>query len=88
MTTGIVTVSELLSSKQPLKLLEKLSFEQGMALLEELVGSVESGKLSLDSAVTTYERGTQLLELLRSHLTKAEATLKRIDEKGREELAG
>jgi exodeoxyribonuclease VII small subunit len=52
--------------------------------LEELVASVEGGKLSLDSAVTSYERGSQLVELLRAQLQKAEAKLKRIDEKGKE----
>ena len=59
-----------------------LSFEQGLALLEELVGSVESGNLPLDKSVLSYERGSVLVEHLRAKLTGAEEKLRVLQKKG------
>ncbi len=59
-----------------------LSFEQGLALLEELVGSVESGNLALDKSVLSYERGSILVEHLRAKLTGAEEKLRVLQKKG------
>ena len=53
-----------------------LSFEQALALLEELVQGVESGGLSLDKSLLSYERGAILIEHLKGKLTGAEEKLR------------
>jgi exodeoxyribonuclease VII small subunit len=69
-------LEDFLAEKDPKTFVESLTFEQGIALLEELVGSVESGSLPLDQAVLSYERGVVLVESLRKLLTGAEEKLR------------
>jgi exodeoxyribonuclease VII small subunit len=38
----------------------KLSFEEAMELLEQVVRKLENGKLSLDNAISDYEFGNKL----------------------------
>lgn len=60
-----------MSSTQPI---EKLSFEQALMDLEDIVRSLESGKAPLAESIEAYERGIAL----KSHCEKklAEARLK------------
>ena len=67
---------EKLSDEQ----LAKLSYEDGLKQLEELLAKVESGELPLEQAVTAYEKGMQLLKQLKKLLSGAEARLKLIKE--------
>ncbi len=67
-----ITLKDLISVENPEELLGQVDFEQGLKLLEELVSKVESGALSLDKAVLSYERGMALINTLRSHLEGAE----------------
>lgn len=53
-----------------------LSFEKGLALLEELVSKVEEGSLPLDQAIGAYERGVGLIEHLQGQLGSAEEKLR------------
>jgi exodeoxyribonuclease VII small subunit len=76
-----MNVEELLKSSDINKALEKLTFEEGLKLLEELVVTVESGKLPLESSVNSYEKGAKLIEKLRKQLQGAEARLKVLDKK-------
>lgn len=71
-----VTLKSLFTAEDPRALIEAISFEDGIKLLEELVAKVESGSLALEMALTGYERGAVLVEHLKSHLQKAEARLK------------
>ncbi len=68
--------SEKLSDEQ----LAKLSYEEGLKQLEELLAKVESGELPLEQAVTAYEKGMKLLKHLKQLLSGAEARLKLIKE--------
>jgi exodeoxyribonuclease VII small subunit len=61
---------------------EKLSFEEGIKLLERLVQSVEAGALPLEKAVTSYEKGVRLVQHLRSQLSGAEQKLKVLQKAG------
>ncbi len=61
--------------------LEKISFEDGLCLMEELVGKVESGKLGLDDSLTAYEKGAHLLKHLRGLLEGAEKKLEILNKK-------
>ena len=47
-------------------------FESQMAQLEALVGRLESGELSLDDAMQTFEQGIQLTRQCQQALDKAE----------------
>ena len=40
---------------------EELTFEEAIAELEEIVKSLEDGKMALDQSLKRYERGTILL---------------------------
>lgn len=71
-----VTLKELLLAEKPEDLIASLSFENGLKLMDELVGKVESGTLALDQAIVSYERGVQLIEQLRTLLGAAEGKLK------------
>jgi exodeoxyribonuclease VII small subunit len=76
MNQKTITLKDLLSEENAESKIEGLSFEDGLKLLDELVEKVESGSLSLDKSITSYERGVALLEHLRKMLSGAEAKLK------------
>ncbi|MGA1191225.1 MAG: exodeoxyribonuclease VII small subunit [Bdellovibrionota bacterium] len=70
-----VELEDLLKSDEPAKLIEGLKFENGMQLLEQLVGQVEGGGLDLERSMVSYERGLIVLEHLREVLSRAEQKL-------------
>lgn len=48
------------------------TFAAGVAALEELVASLESGELPLEEALTAYEQGVGLVRRLNDRLNEAE----------------
>ncbi len=48
--------------------LEKLSFEQALEKLENLVGKMETGRLPLEELMGDFENGSQLVNFCRSKL--------------------
>lgn len=57
---------------------DALSFEEAYAQLEELVAQLESGDLSLDEAVTLFERGRALAQRCGVLLDAAELRVQQI----------
>lgn len=55
---------------------QKVSFEEGMLALEEMIAAMSDGSLSLEESMRTYEEGmalcAQLDELLRAHSKRIE----------------
>ena len=51
--------------------LEKLTFEEAMKELEELVDSLDKGDISLDMAIAAYDRGSQLKDYCQKKLQEA-----------------
>ena len=51
--------------------LEKLTFEEAMKELEELVDSLDKGDVSLDEAIAAYDRGSQLKDYCQKKLQEA-----------------
>ena len=51
--------------------LEKLTFEKAMKELEELVDSLDKGDVSLDEAISAYDRGSQLKDYCEKKLQEA-----------------
>ena len=61
-----------------------LPFEQAIQELEQLVGELEKGLVSLDESVALYARGRSLQERCEKLLAQAEARVEKItlDDKG------
>ena len=51
--------------------LEKLTFEEAMRELEELVDGLDKGDISLDEAIAAYDRGSQLKDYCQKKLQEA-----------------
>ena len=51
---------------------QKLTFEQAMSRLEQIVVKLESGKCSLDESIALFEEGTKLTGFCRQSLDTAE----------------
>ena len=54
----------------------ELTFESAMSRLEEIVGQLESGKVSLDVSLKLYEEGIGLVRFCSDTLDKAEQKIK------------
>ena len=52
--------------------LEELSFREGMALLDDIVGKLESNSLELEDSLLAYEQGITLLRDLRGRIDSAQ----------------
>jgi len=52
--------------------IDKLSFEQGLEKLREIVEKVESGRVGLEESIQQYELGCKLIQHCRTILDRAE----------------
>lgn len=52
--------------------LDEMTFREGMAKLDEIVRSLESGSLELEDSLAKYAEGVQLISELQRRLTSAE----------------
>lgn len=57
-----------------------LSFEAAVAELEQVVADMESGKLSLEESLASYQRGAELLAHCRSRLDDAQQQVRVLEE--------
>ena len=55
-----------------------LSFEDALTELESIVASLESGEVSLDAAISAFERGTELKTLCQARLEEARMKVEKI----------
>ena len=58
----------------------KLSFEEAIKKLTEIVNKIESGEIPLQDSLQQYERGMALIKHCRSILQKAEKRIEKISE--------
>jgi exodeoxyribonuclease VII small subunit len=58
--------------------IEKLSFEEALAELEEIVRHLEKGEARLNDAITAYERGAALKKHCEAKLAEAQARVDKI----------
>jgi exodeoxyribonuclease VII small subunit len=56
----------------------KLSFEKALAMLEEIVSRLESGKVDLEDSIKIYEQGDALRKHCEMKLKEAEARIEKI----------
>ena len=55
-----------------------LTFESAMVELEQLVDTIDNDKISLDEIVTTFERGTMLMNFCNKELSKVEVKISKL----------
>lgn len=60
---------------------DKVTFDALLKQLEELVGNMEQGDLSLEDSLKSFEQGTKLLTEARQRLDKAEQQVQVLTEK-------
>lgn len=63
---------------------EKFVFEQAMKRLEEIVGLLEKGEVSLDNSIALFEEGTGLVRKCSKALDGAEKKVKLLVSAGSE----
>ncbi|MAI06063.1 MAG: exodeoxyribonuclease VII small subunit [Alphaproteobacteria bacterium TMED87] len=56
----------------------KLSFEEALEKLEEIVRDLESGNVSLDDSVRYYEEGSKLMKFCEKKLTEARMKVEKV----------
>lgn len=57
---------------------EKMTFEQAMTELDEIVRKLENGQIPLEEAVKTYERGMELKKICEEQLKNAEMKIEKL----------
>ena len=58
--------------------ISKLTFEQSIQQLKEIVGRIEQGEIPLEDSLEQYERGMALIKHCRGVLQKAEKRIEKI----------
>lgn len=58
--------------------IQKLTFEQALIELEQIVKTLESGNIELDKSIAQYERGEKLKEYCSQKLQEAEKRVEKI----------
>jgi exodeoxyribonuclease VII small subunit len=56
------------------------SYEDALSELERLLGSMEDGRLPLDSLLSSYQRGATLLAFCRSRLQTVETQVQQLED--------
>ncbi len=59
--------------------LNKLSFEEALQQLENIVRELESGRIKLDDAVASYEKAVALKQLCENKLNAARLKIEKIE---------
>ena len=52
------------------------TFEEAMAELQQLVTQMESGELALETSITSYKRGSELVKYCLAQLDKVDSQVK------------
>lgn len=63
------------------------TFEQALGRLEEIVGRLESGELTLDESLALFEEGVRLSRVCSARLAEAERKIERLIERSDGTLA-
>ena len=62
--------------------LQKMTFEEAMKELENLVDSLDKGDVSLDEAIAAYDKGSQLKDHCQKKLNEAKMKVETIQSSG------
>ena len=58
---------------------KKLSFEEALKRLEEIVTQLESGEIPLEESIKVFEEGEQLVKFCLNTLDEAEQKVKKLE---------
>jgi exodeoxyribonuclease VII small subunit len=61
-------------------MVEKRSFEEALARLEEISGQLETGNLPLDDALAVFEEGISLVKFCGRRLQQAERKVEKLSQ--------
>ena len=61
---------------------QKITFEQAMTELDEIVRKLENGQIPLEEAIKTYEHGMELKKICEEKLKSAEMKIEKLTLKG------
>jgi exodeoxyribonuclease VII small subunit len=65
--------------------ISKLSFEQAIKKLTDIVSKIEDGQISLEQSLIQYEQGMELIKHCRGILQKAEKKIEEISKEKEKE---
>ena len=65
---------------------KKVTFEQGLERLEEIVSKLERGEVTLDESLKLFDEGSKLVAQCSTMLDKAEQKVIRLEESGRKNV--
>ena len=65
--------------------IDKLSFEEAIKELADIVGKIEQGQIPLETSLKQYERGMALIKHCRGILQRAEKRIEKISEQPEEQ---
>jgi len=69
-----------MASQKPKNDIGKLSFEEAIKELTEIVGKIEQGEIALQDSLQQYERGMALIKHCRTILKQAEERIEKISQ--------
>ncbi len=61
---------------------DKMTYESGIAELEQIVSALENGSVSLDESFKAYQKGVKLYRKLKAILDEGDAKIKLLTEEG------
>ena len=67
-------------------MLDKMTFEEAMNELENLVESLDKGDISLDQAIAAYDRGSQFKDHCQKNLNEAKMKVETIQSSNNSEI--
>jgi len=69
-----------MAGQKPKNDIGKLSFEEAIKELTEIVGKIEQGEIALQDSLQQYERGMALIKHCRTILQQAEERIEKISQ--------
>ena len=63
---------------------QRMAFEKAMARLEDIVQSIEQGKIGLEASIKQFEEGMSLIRQCRGVLAEAEMKIQHLQAAGRD----
>lgn len=65
---------------------EKMSYEQALARLEQIIRAMENDKIPLEESLTLYEEGVRIVRRLSAELDDAERKIKILQQNAQGEI--
>ena len=75
-----------MAEKEKKNELENMSFEDAINELEKIVDELEGNEISLDEAVSVYERGSKLKNICQKRLNEAKMKVEKIKDFDKDEI--